>query len=100
MFVCHSLDILAYFKRDSFTDWESKIYKEISEIFGYLSPYLFLWLAVMLNIAKWIYFFLVIKTHRSIREHEIEVELISDLNDSETVVQNILNDSETTSFDE
>ena len=36
----------------------------------------------MLNIAKWVYFFLVIKTHRSIREHEIEVEMMNDGKDN------------------
>ena len=61
--------------------------------------YLFLWLAIMLNIAKWVYFFFVIKSHRSIREHEIEVELMSDDMNSKKVVSCTLENTETSSVD-
>ena len=40
-------------------------------------PFLFLELAIMLNIAKWIYYFLVMKTHREIRINEISAEISS-----------------------
>ena len=40
--------------------------------------YLFLSIAIMLNIAKWIYFFLLIKTHRNIRLNEINAEISID----------------------
>ena len=40
-------------------------------------PFLFLEMAIMLNIAKWIYYFLLIKTHRSIRLFEISAEISS-----------------------
>ena len=39
--------------------------------------FLFLSIAIMLNIAKWIYFFLLIKTHRNIRLYEINEEISS-----------------------
>ena len=39
----------------------------------------------MLNIAKWINFFLVLKTHRSIREYEIKVEIMHDETDRDSV---------------
>ena len=40
-------------------------------------PFLFLEMAIMLNIAKWIYYFLLINTHRKIRLFEINAEIIS-----------------------
>ena len=40
-------------------------------------PFLFLEMAIMLNIAKWIYYFLLINTHRKIRLFEISAEIIS-----------------------
>ena len=43
-----------------------------------MMPYLFLQLATMLNIAKWAYYFQLIKTHRSIREVEIEAEIYNE----------------------
>ena len=46
-------------------------------------PYIFLELAIILNIAKWVYFYLVIKTHRSIREYEINVAIMPEERDSE-----------------
>ena len=53
-----------------------------------------------MNIAKWIYFFLVIKTHRSIREHEIEVELMDEEKHSEQAVSKIENNIEIIDVDE
>ena len=36
----------------------------------------------MLNIAEWIYFFLVILTHRKIRYDEIDAEIINEEEDN------------------
>ena len=72
----HSMDIWVYIRGDNITDWEIDFYVAISDIFLHQLNYLFLWLAIMLNIAKWVYFILVIKTHRGIREYEIYVKIM------------------------
>ena len=79
---------------------EIEIYIAIFPIFLFLFNNLFLEISIMLNIAKWIYFFFVIKTHRSIREHEIEVEMTKDEKDSKKVVSGIVGSTETTTVDE
>ena len=43
-----------------------------------MMPYLLIQLAIMLNIAKWMYFFLVMKTHRDIRIVEINAQIFTD----------------------
>ena len=47
-------------------------------IFGSLMPYLFFELAILMNIAKWIYYFLVVKTHRNIRHYEISMDIFAE----------------------
>ena len=39
-------------------------------------PFYFLELALLMNIAKWMYFFLVVKIHRNIRHYEINMEIL------------------------
>ena len=50
-------------------------------IIGDVISILFLELAVLMNITKWIYFFNVVQTHRNIREEEITVEVYADYDD-------------------
>ena len=69
-------------------------------IFLYLFNYLFVELAIILNVAKWFYFFFIMKTHRSIREYEINEAIIHEEEDSESLASNILVNTETTTDDE
>ena len=39
-------------------------------------PFFFLELALLMNIVKWMYFFLVVKIHRNIRHYEINMEIL------------------------
>ena len=57
-----------YYKKD--------VYKCVKKIFG--QYYLFLELAALMNIAKWIYFFLVVQTHRNIRHYEINMDIYAE----------------------
>ena len=38
----------------------------------------FLELAALMNVTKWIYYFLIVQTHRNIREKEITLEVYAD----------------------
>ena len=52
----------------------------------------------MLNIAKWIYFFMVIKTHRNIRLFEISVEIFAERDGTNNDLANsVLADTENSS---
>ena len=77
------MDIWDYVRGDRFTEWDREIFITLGPIFVFQFNYLFLWLAIILNMAKWVYFYLVIKTHRSIREYEINEAIINDERDSE-----------------
>ena len=79
-----SVKIWAYCKQDSFGHWETHLFHTLEYIFTEEFCYLFLELAIMLNISKWMYYFLVIKTHRNIRLYEINEEIISERNGSYT----------------
>ena len=70
----HLLKILQYFHSD-FYQSHLKVYNCLQWSFAYSFCYLFLQIAILLNIAKWIYFFLVIQTHRNIRLFEINAEI-------------------------
>ena len=41
-------------------------------------PYLFLQLGILMNITKWVYFFVAINTHRNIRHFEINMEMYAE----------------------
>ena len=72
-----SLDITLYLKEwDTLSD--RMIYISLQTI-SYDFSFLFLELAIMLNISKWIYFYLVILTHRKIRYDEIFAEMMYEL---------------------
>ena len=43
--------------------------------FGSASSFLFLEIAILMNLAKWIYYFLAIKTQRDIRHYEINMDI-------------------------
>ena len=77
-----SLDILYYYEREG---WDSlykiTLYYTLQNVTIELSV-LFLELAIMLNISKWVYFFLVILTHRKIRYDEIFAEMMYESEDN------------------
>ena len=76
-----SLGIWDYFKEKlSIREW--LIYISLFSILNLEFRFLFLELAVMLNITKWIYFYLVILTHRKIRYDEIYAEIMYELEDN------------------
>ena len=58
------------------TDDERRHCLEIT--FGYVGSYLFLELAILMNIAKWFYYFLVVKFHRNIRHYEINMDIFAE----------------------
>ena len=45
--------------------------------FGEAGSYLFLELAILMNIAKWFHYFLAIKLHRNIRHYEINMDIFA-----------------------
>ena len=47
-------------------------------MFYYTIPFLFLELAVLMNIAKWIYFILAVRAHRNIRIFEINMDIFAE----------------------
>ena len=73
----HSLDTYTYFN-EKFTFRKGILYLSLQNI-SYEFSFLFLELAIMLNISKWIYFYLVILTHRKIRYDEIFAEMMYEL---------------------
>ena len=64
MMIYYSLDVWKYYGVDSFTDWEINLYNTLTE--SYEFRFLFIELAIMLNIAIWGHFYLKIQTHRDI----------------------------------
>ena len=75
MVVYYLLFIWAYYREESFTDWEHNLHDSLESIL-YEFRYLFLELAIMLNIAIWGYFYLKILTHRDIRYDEINAAIM------------------------
>ena len=65
----------------SFSDKYLKTRMSIEWILENVSPVMFLELAILMNITKWLYFFMVVQTHRNIREEEIKVEVYADYED-------------------
>ena len=61
-----SLTIWEYNKGNHITFQSLNLYLSLKQVF-FECRYLFMELAIMLNISKWIYFFFVIQTHRDIR---------------------------------
>ena len=58
------------------------LYASLRTIFTKEFRNLFLELAIMLNIAKWIYYYLVILTHRKIRYNEIDAAIMIEEEDN------------------
>ena len=83
MLTGNALQIWSVVKGESKTDFETELYLALTPTFLFLSNNLFLELAIILNIAKWIYYILVIRTHRSIREYEINVAIMYEEKNSE-----------------
>ena len=59
-----------------YTDHQKNVRFNIEWILANVIPVLCLDLSILMNIAKWIYYFLVIRTHRKIRWEELYVEII------------------------
>ena len=78
--IWHSADIWAYYRGDSFTDQELNLYVSLAIISQQLR-YLFVELAIMLNITIWGNFFLKIKIHRDIQYDEIYAVVMYELED-------------------
>ena len=62
----------------SYSDQQYLKRYNIEWILGNVISDLFLELAILMNVTKWIYYFLVMLTHRNIREEEIKVEVYAD----------------------
>ena len=77
----YSLKIWANYGLDSCSDWEFYLYHSLVNICFELI-YLFLELAIMINIGIWGYFFLKIQTHRDIRYDEINAAFMHEQDDS------------------
>ena len=71
----HSMLILKYFN-EKVVAWDQHLFIHLLNVFDYMLRYLFLQLAIMLNISKWIYFYLVIIAHRKIRYDEIDAAIM------------------------
>ena len=59
------------------SDYHMKLYSCLTDILGNV-PILFLELAILMNITKWIYFILALKAHRNIRHYEISREVFAE----------------------
>ena len=73
----HSIEIYDHFYYKNSDKKQKEILTSLGWILIEECCYLFLAIAIMLNIAKWIYFFLFFKTHRDIRLNEINAEISS-----------------------
>ena len=94
-----SARIWAYFRQENPTKKDIDIYFSLRYIIYYEFYFLFLELAIMLNIAKWIYFYLLIQTHRNIRIYEINQEIFPEGNNRKKVVSNNANGTDNTTVD-
>ena len=66
--------LIHYEGEETLTENQTETSNCLDVTFKYTSI-MFLELAILLNISKWVYFFLVAQTHRNIRYHEISMEL-------------------------
>ena len=57
---------------------EVALYECLAVMIGETNPFMFLELAILMNIAKWTYFILAVKAHRNIRHFEISVDIFAE----------------------
>ena len=69
---------MEYINNLIFSNEKDIIHHSLSIIFGTVGSYLFLELAILMNIAKWVYYFMVVKTHRNIRHYEINMDIFAE----------------------
>ena len=69
------VNIWAYYAGDYFTAYDYNFCNTFRNVTGQIS-YLFLELAMTVNLAVWVYFFMKIQTHRDIRYDEIFAQMM------------------------